>query len=300
MKPQSLKDAFQMLDVPTEYIPYSAIRYLQEQPTTKEIEYKLLSTLKHINNSSGTPLYYAIVAENHLSKALIDPLIAFFTTEVNFTWELMEEQAIYVLQMLSIKYPDIVMQKVTAALDVILNKDIDAYYLYLFDLFPFFDKKKCTSWFIKTMQKQFELSDVFLRDVMYLGIPETIPHIRKALDNNRWDPDDVNIEELEDNFTKLVQGEFPKNAPLTYLEKRKDWELHYMEIEENALSEEEIEALSRVPFPYMIMDKNARDEECYCGKKDKNNKPLKYKDCCFKRDAAIVNLPRFTKEKTIN
>jgi len=264
------------------------------------MERKILFALSHINNSSGTSLFYAILAENYLSKALIDPLIAIFTTGGNDIWELTEEQASYVLQKLAKKYPDFVMQKVTTVLDEVLDKDIDAYYPCLFDLFPFFDKKKCTSWFIETIQKQFELNDIFLRDVMYLGIPETIPHIRKALDNNHWNPDDVNIEELEDNYIKLVQGEFPKNAPPTDLEKRKDWELYYMEIESNALSDEEIAALSRIPFPVYIMDKKARNEECYCGKTDKKGKPLKYKDCCFEREAAIVNLPRFTKETTVN
>jgi hypothetical protein len=300
MKPQSLKDAFQMLDNPTEFIPFSAIGYLWKQPKTEEIEQKILFALNHVNNSSGIALFYTIVAENHLSKALVDPLIAFFTTEGIDIGELMEEQAIYVLQKLAKKYPDLVMQKVMAVLDEVLDKNTDVYYTYLFDLFPFFDKKKCTSWFIKIMQKQFELNDIFLKCVMYLGIPETVPHIRKVLENNRWNPDDVNIEELGDNFIKLVQGEFPRNAPPTYLEKRKDWELYYMEIESNALSDEEIAALSRIPFPVYIMDKKARNEECYCGKTDKKGKPLKYKDCCFEREAAIVNLPRFTKETTVN
>ena len=67
-----------------------------------------------------------------------------------------------------------------------------------------------------------------------------------------------------------------------------------MDAEGCRLSEEEVEALSRIPFPFYIINKRERSTECYCGKLDNKSNKLKYKNCCFEKDAALVNLPRFT------
>jgi len=73
-----------------------------------------------------------------------------------------------------------------------------------------------------------------------------------------------------------------------------------MDIESKSLTEKEIEALSRIPFPVYIINKSVRNEPYYCGRLDEKGKELKYKDCCFEEEAAIVNLPRFTKETRLN
>ena len=299
MKPKTLKEAFQMLDNQVGYLPFTAIDYLHKHPLTKELEEKIVFALNNVNAHKGKALFYAIVAEEHLSKKFIEPVVALLSTKHLETYESLDEEANYLLQKLAQKYPNEVMKSVMMTLEKILYKheNIIAFYPYLFEVFQYVDKKKYTPWFIKIMKTRFYISDIFLKSVMYLGIPETIPHVRKVLDRNKWNAeyvDDVDLKELEDLYTKLVEGGFPNNAPVSDLKRRGKWEAYYMNAEECRLSEEEVEALSRIPFPFFIIDKRERKEECYCGKTDIKGRKLKYKDCCFEKEAAIVNLPRFT------
>ena len=209
MKPRSLQEAFQMLDNSTGYLPFTAIDYLHKHPLTKELEDKIVFSLNSVKSSTVKALFYAIVAEEHLSKKFIEPVVALLSTKHLETYEALDEEANYLLQKLVQKYPDEVMKGVMMTLERILYKheNILAFYPYLFEVFQFVNKKKYTPWFIKIMQTRFYISDIFLKSVMYLGILETIPYVRTVLDRNKWDAeyeDDVDLQELEDLYTKLV------------------------------------------------------------------------------------------------
>jgi len=224
MEPKSLGEAFHLLASDYEFFPYTAISYLRSHVHTKEIEEKINFKITHAFDGKSNCLLYLIVAEKHLSVSYIDPLIKLIISDkiVNKLWE---KQAIFVLQQLTQIYPDIVMDKVIKVLDNEID-NFDEYigiHSFLFEVFPFINKEKYTPWFSKTIQKQFELDDYFLLAVMYLGIPETIPYIRKSIDNNNWDLNEVNSEELEKTFTKLVKGKYPKKAPVLFVQSRKKW-----------------------------------------------------------------------------
>ncbi|MBI3486201.1 hypothetical protein HY025_04680 [Candidatus Daviesbacteria bacterium] len=257
MKPKFLEETFRQLDHPVGYFPFTAVEYLQKHRLTKELEDKIVFALTHVDNTSGTADYYAFVAEEHLSKKFIEPIVNHFTKKGVQTYEHLEEELNYLLQKLATKYPDVVMEKVMPALEkVFYDEDNQTFWPYLFEVFQFVDKRKYTPWFIKVMKMTFELDDTFLDRIIYLGIPETIPHIRKVLDSNNWNPDDINIEKLEQNYTKLVNGKFPQNAPKPSLLTRDKWKHYLMDAERHKLSDKEVEALSRIPTPVYIIEKS--------------------------------------------
>lgn len=296
MKPQSLKEAFEMLDHPVGYFPFTAIEYLQKHPLTNELEEKILFSLTNINNSTGTSLFYTVVAEEHLSKKFIEPLIAIFTTYgFDDIYDQLYDEANYLLQKFTEKYPHDVMGNLKPAFEKAILTDANVYYSSLYDMFQYVDPKEYTPWFIKIMQyEKFMLKDFYLRAIIYLGIPETISPLRDVLDNTKWNRDEEIIEELNYLFEKLVKGEFPVKAPTPDIRTRERWKRYYMDAKEHKLTDEEVEALSRIDTPIYLIDKRERKTDCYCGKTDKNGDKFRYKDCCFEKDAAIVNLPRFT------
>ena len=89
--PESIDDAFVILDNFERGIPYEAIRYLREQKPSKKITSKIVHAIKNTytgfyydekkNYDAPTPLWYATVAEKHPSKDLIDPVINLFSTD---------------------------------------------------------------------------------------------------------------------------------------------------------------------------------------------------------------------------
>lgn len=298
--PQTLQEAFEILDLKDEF-RFAAIHFLFNHSHTKELEDKIVSSLTRVyEDPSGRLVDYVLVAENHLTPRLIEPVVNIFTRSSIDSWDLLEDEANYLLQKLASAYPDEMLEKGIPIINKAIEENTDADYFFTFDMFRFLNKKKCTPWFIATMQKRFVLNDAFIQQVMQLNIPETIPYVRKALDeytSNYWDSDDVNIEELEENFLLLKNGTISQTHP-SILETRGRWEEFYLGVEKYVLSNEEISELCKLPRPYYMIHETRSNNECYCGKQNKSGRIYKYRNCCFAKDAKLVNLPHFTKIKT--
>lgn len=111
--PESVDDAFTMLDNFEQGVPYEAIRYLGDQKTSEKIKLKIIHSLQNAytgfyfnekeNYWSSAPLWYAIVAEKHLSKELIDPVINLFSTDDD--WDALDEQGEFLIGLFSDSYP---------------------------------------------------------------------------------------------------------------------------------------------------------------------------------------------------
>ena len=246
--PNSLGEAFLIIDRQKEGIPFEAIRFLYNHPPSLKIRRKIIYALKHAYDDTyydadddyyfPTPLWYAIVAENHLSKKLVKPLIKLFTA-TNDDWDFLDEQGLYLIGKLAEKYPDFVMKRIMRAIDKMIKKKLKLPYLYLFDAFFYVDAKKYKHWFLKTLQKEdLYWKGAFANHISDLQIKEALPILKKMLECEEYDEFEradikESIEELEEN-KKLFPDIFQP-----YCKKRGDWEEHYASYEKNFYDSEE-------------------------------------------------------------
>lgn len=129
---QTIEEAFQTIERTKEGIPFEAIEYLYNHESTPEINEKIIFAVENAYNEEvyydaeedrylNTALWYAIVAENHLSEALIDPVVKMLTNEED-EWDFLNEQGSFLVGLLAQKYPDTVAEKVLTARGAIREK----------------------------------------------------------------------------------------------------------------------------------------------------------------------------------
>lgn len=293
----SIQEAFLTIERQKEGIPLEAIRFLYNHPQSRVIRKKIIYALKHAYDDTYydvendhyflTPLWYAIVAENHLSKKIVNPVIKLFTA-TNDDWDFLDEQGLYLIGKLAEKYPDFVMKKVMRAIDKMLTKNLKLPYLYLFDAFFYVDAKKYKRWFLKTLQKEnLYWKGVFVNHISDLQIKEAIPILKKMLEDEYYDTfekGDIeeSIEELEED-KKLFPDIFQP-----YCKTRGKWEEHYANWEQNFYDarEEDNDNDNDNEFfnqPPIRIKKIRRNEPCPCGS------GKKYKKCCIDKGLEYIN-----------
>ncbi len=275
--PKSIDEAFVILDNFKQGIPYEAIRYLRDQKFSKKIISKILYALQNTytgfyydekeNYYAPTPLWYATVAETHLSKDLIEPVIQLFSNEED--WDAMSEQGEFLVGLLTDAYPKIMVSKVMNFIDTMLAKNSPSPYLYLFDVLQKADLPKQKSWFLKTFVNQnLKWDELFASLLADLGITEAVPIIKERL--TKMKPTDFSRGEYEYALEKLAQG--PSLYP-PYHKTRSDWEENFVVFESVFFEKEESK-------PVLKTIKIGRNEPCPCGKIKTDGEPIKYKKCC--------------------
>ncbi|MBM2817567.1 MAG: hypothetical protein HW401_157 [Parcubacteria group bacterium] len=275
--PVSIDEAFLILDNFKQGIPYEAIRYLRDQKSSKKITSKIIHSLQNTytgfyydkkeNYYAPTPLWYATVAETHLSKDLTDPVIMLFS--VDDDWDAMSEQGEFLIGLLSDTYPKIAVSKVMNFIDMMVAENSTSPYLYLFDVLQKADLPKQKSWFLKTFaNKNLQWDELFASLLADLGITEAIPVIKERL--TKMKSNDFNRGEYEYALEK-----FAKDSSLysSYHKTRGDWEEHFIVFESIFFDEEKSE-------PILKTVKTGRNEPCPCGKLKADGTPIKYKKCC--------------------
>lgn len=279
--PESVDSAFTMLDNFRQGVPYEAIRYLRERKSSKRITSKIIHSLQNAytgfyfdkkeNYNAPTPLWYAIVAETHLSKELIDPIINLFSTDDD--WDALNEQGEFLIGLLSDAYPRITASRVMDFVDKMIAQNSSSPYLYLFDALYKASLPKHKAWFLKTLEsKKLYWGGLFVGVVADLGITEAAPIIKKRLASIR--PDDFDRGEYEYALEKFVKG--PSLYP-PYCKTRGDWEDHLIIFEKTFFDDDNDD---EKPEPVLRKIKIGRNEPCPCGKTKSDGKPVKYKKCC--------------------
>ncbi len=273
----SIKQAFKILDTQKDGIPYEAIDYLRNAPTSPKIVDKIYSALIHAyddtyhdHNSDfwyNTPLWYAIVAEKHLSKKLITPVAELFTTTED-DWDFLDEQGQFLICLLAEKYPDDVIRKLRELIDALLKLKAQLPYLYLFDAFYFVDKEKYKDFFLQILNdERLFWKEALAETIADLQIKEALPMLRKMLK----EADEFDRAGVKESIIQLETGKllYPEMSG-PYSKERGDWKKHYKTFEDNFYSHDtdEIVEVSSIP-------KVRRNELCFCGS------GKKYKKCCL-------------------
>lgn len=243
---KNIDEAFRIIESIKKAIPYEAIKYLQEQPVNKKITDKIVYSLEHAYDNDvyfdadedvvySTPLWYAIVAEKHISEELINPIIELYTI-IDYGWDFLEEECGYLVGLISEKYPDTASEKILNAIENQIDKRSESSYLYLFDVLYFADLNKYKEKILHILQKEnFKWIDAYLNPIADLQIKEAIPIIEKLL-QREYEQAFV-VEELKYALERLKTGrnDYPSlSKPYCYT--RENWINYYKKLERDFFS----------------------------------------------------------------
>jgi len=273
-------EALAILHSRTSGVPFEALEFLSALPYDEDIEGKIIFHLDNaydervaILNQSlpNLPLWYAILAEAHASERMVASVINLFTTADSPDWDLLDEQGLFLVGMLSERYPE----KVASFLDAIekqVSKKSNAPYLFLYDSIYFADdlihgeqisrllSNPDTGWKPLLAVHVAERRLYSCRAEVQKLHESFLPHTQKGTNENL-------IREELHYALELFDDEV--HEPGCYYHQRGDWKAHYKGAEQ--LFEEENPMLAN------IFNNVGRNDMCPCGS------GKKYKSCCLKK-----------------
>ena len=272
------KEALAVLHSQITGVPFEALEFLMNLPYDEDIENKIIFHLDNayderismLNKSlPNLPLWYAILAEVHASEKMVPSVINLFTTPDSPDWDLLDEQGLYLVGMLSERYPDCI----TTFLDAIekqVSKKSNAPYLFLYDSI-YFAKDEIHG---EQISRLLSNPDTGWKPLLAVHVAEArlascrneviklheafIPFTQKGTNEN------LIREELQFAL-ELFNDE--THVPGCYFRQRGDWKTHYKTAEDIFADEN--------PMLASIFNNVGRNDLCPCGS------GKKYKSCCL-------------------
>lgn len=263
-----IETAFLILNKTKEGIPFRIIEFLYNHPPDEVITANIIDTLytdmydDETDEWISAPLWCAVIAENHLSEELIDPVIHATTIEAGDYGIYLDEQAHYLIGKLAEKFPDTTVEKVLDAIEEQLDDGIAFSYEYLMDALYYADREKHKDRLIALLQNpELELVEELALIIADLQIKEAIPIIREIIQpfknaSRKYFFENETEKKLQQALDKLENKEdsYPTLSVL-YFKTRKPWKEHYLEMEDdfNDISEDD----------YMDDETDMPDDEVY-------------------------------------
>ena len=273
-------EALAILHTQTSGIPFEALGFLYDLPYDEDIENKIIFHLDNayderiamLNRSlPNLPLWYAILAEVHSSQRMITSVINLFTTADSPDWDLLDEQGLFLVGLLSERYPE----HVNSFLDAIekqVSKKSNAPYLFMYDAIYFASDEIHGAQITRLLANP----DTGWKPLLAVHVAE------RRLNSCRTE-----VQKLHESFLPFTQKGTNENLireelqyalelfddlshqPGCYFNQRGLWTDHYKSAEE--LFNEENPMLAN------IFSNVGRNDLCPCGS------GKKYKSCCLKK-----------------
>ena len=272
----ALDSAFRVMDTCRNGVPFTAIRYVREQPTAPEIVDRIAFALTHAYDEAyhdakedywyAAPLWYAIAAETHLDLALIAPTIALFASEVDDDWDFLNEQGMILLEFLAQRYRGATLDGVRRAIRQHIRKRTHGPCIFLYDVLSYSDTsvRPERRWLLRMMRKRhLPYPDAFAHGLAVLGLGEAIPIIERRKRKAEGTHEAIEYEECLEWFADGIPSD---RRP--HCETRGDWESHYRALEHRFLD-----------GPGIAGDHIGRNDPCPCGAVKTDGHPIKYKHC---------------------
>ncbi|MGQ1910097.1 YecA family protein [Marinifilum sp. RC60d5] len=274
---RSTIQAFEVIDTCSKGIPYEAIDFLRNQENSEDINKKLVYALQNAYKGEAyysdelrimlpAPLWYAVVAEKHLSEDLFEPLLDLFTTEED--WDLMNEQAVYLVGLLAKKYPNAFIDKVLYFIEENIKKENKTPYLFCFEALYYAQEEKFDRIHSILEKENFHWLDHYIRVLGDLMREDTLAKFKAMLPKFEGKHTAIElqyyIDVMEGRVTDFQKG-------VAFCEMRdSEWKNHYQQMEHIFASTES---------PIQQEGKINRNDPCPCGS------GKKYKQCCLKNQA---------------
>ena len=271
---QSIEQAFEILDTQVTGIPYEAIDFLRNQENTKDLTKKLVFALKNSYNGEAyysdehrimlpTPLWYSIVAEKHLSEDLFEPLLELFTVEED--WDLMNEQAVYLVGLLAKKFPEKMVAVVLDFIEENIKSDNKKPYIYCFEALYYATDKQFNRIYSILEKENFHWVDHYIRVLGDLQRDDTLQKFKEILPQFKGKHTAVELQYYIDVLEGKV-SDFQKGTPFCEM-RDPEWKNHYQHMEH---------IFASANSPIEQKGKINRNDPCPCGS------GKKYKQCCLK------------------
>jgi hypothetical protein len=270
---QSVEEALRIIDTQATGIPYDAIDYLRDLETTDEIKDKLVYALENAYNGEAyyshkhdvmlpAPLWYAVVAENHLCEEIFEPLLNLFTLEED--WDLMNEQAVILVGLLAEKFPEKFVGKVLDFVEENIKEDNKKPYLYSFEALYFIPESLVGRAYDLMDREHFHWVDHFIRIIGDLQRKDTLEIFKKLFSKFKGQHAAVELE----YYIDVLEGKYPDFQPgIPFVKMRGlDWKAHYRQMEF---------IFDESQSPLVTGGKVGRNDPCPCGS------GKKFKNCCM-------------------
>jgi len=276
----TIKEAIAILHSQTAGVPFEALEFLMNLPYDEEVENKIIFHLDNaydervsmLNKSlPNLPLWYGILAEVHSSQRMVSSVIKLFTTADSPDWDLLDEQGLFLVGMLSERYPETV-DSFLDAIEKQVAKKSNAPYLFLYDCI-YFAKDEIHG---ERISRMLSNPDTGWKPLLAVHVAETrlqscrdvvknlheqfVPFTQKGTNENLIREELQFALELFDDET---------HTPGCYFHQRGDWKTHYKSAEEIFTNEN--------PMLANVFNNVGRNDLCPCGS------GKKYKSCCLKK-----------------
>ncbi|WP_283242707.1 YecA family protein [Marinifilum caeruleilacunae] len=274
---RTIQQAFEILDTKATGIPYEAIDFLREQESSEELSKKLVYALTNAYKGEvyysekhrimlPAPLWYAVVAEKHLSEDLFEPLLEMFTTEED--WDLMNEQAVYLVGLLAKKFPESFIEKVLFFIEENIKKENKTPYIFSFEALYYAKDHQFERIHSMLDEANFHWVDHYIRVLGDLQREDTLKKFKEILPKFEGKHTAIElqyyIDVMEGRVSDYEQG-------VAFCEMRDpEWKNHYQHMEQMFAS-------AQSPIQQDV--KINRNDACPCGS------GKKYKNCCLKNMA---------------
>ena len=272
-------DALANLHTRSEGVPFEALEFLMNLPYDEDLENKIIFHLDNayderilmLNQSlPNLPLWYAILAEVHSSERMIQSVIKLFTTPDSPDWDLLDEQGLFLVGMLSEKYPESI-GKFLDAIEIQVSKKSNAPYLFLYDTIYFATDElhgerisrllsnPDTGWKTLLAVHVAERRLKSCREEVKKLCQAFVPFTQKGTNENLIREELEYAIELYDDLTHQTS---------CYYQLRNEWRSHYKSAEKLFADEN--------PMLASVYNNVGRNDLCPCGS------GKKYKNCCLK------------------
>lgn len=270
---QTIDKAFETIDTQAKGIPYEAIDFLRNQESNVLISKKLVHALENAYKGEvyysdlhrmmlPAPLWYAVVAEKHLSQDLFEPLLNLFTLEED--WDLMNEQAVYLVGLLARKYPVEFVNRVLDFIEENIKADNKKPYIYSFEALYYAIDDQFDRIHSILDKENFHWLDHYIRVLGDLQRNDTLQKFKEILPkyNNKHTAIELQY------YIDVMEGKVPDfQKGVAFCEMRdQEWKNHYQHMEYIFASAES---------PVEQGTKINRNDPCPCGS------GKKYKQCCL-------------------
>ncbi len=190
----SIKEAFHILDSKNDSVPADAIEYVHDYPDERDVTEKIVFALenayndkiyfdKESNSFLDTPLWYAIAAENHLSKELFEALLRLFSNEIHKEWNLLSEQCAFLIGKISNTFPYWAVPRIFDTIHDLAKTGSIAPYYWLYGVLYFADFEKFHFRMVEIFEEPFLIyPDIYAAFLAYRQIRAAIPELESRIE----------------------------------------------------------------------------------------------------------------------
>lgn len=270
---RSTEQAYNTIDTKAQGIPYEAIDHLRNLDSNEAIIKKLKHAFENAYNGKEyysdelrimlpAPLWYAVIAEKHLHMDYADDLLNLFSVEED--WDLMNEQAVYLVGQMAKKYPTEFVNKVLEYIEGNIDKESKTPYIFSFEALYYATDAQFNRIFAILDLENFQWLDHYIRilgDIQHEGTLEKFKAMLPKFEGKHTAIElQYYIDVMEGRINDFQKG-------VAFCEMRDaEWKNHYQHMEA---------IFSQSEAPIQTNKKVGRNDPCVCGS------GKKFKQCCM-------------------